>query len=246
MTTRTSRFPQRALPRYFGVERLIYSASNYRFMLVADIAGAAIFLALGLLWFSGSSVAGAAVVAVGFFAWGGVEYAVHRWVLHGAPSIATRAHARHHADAAALISMPAFISPALAAASYFGLSAMLEKGLAALVVFGLYAGYNYYAAVHHLLHQQRALVTRIAPFARLEEAHGVHHRRYAVNYGVSTTWWDRLLGSYQPPLRLDAALPAAHPLAIASRASGRPPAARPESPSTDDGTSDLVQRLSSH
>ena len=204
LTIRTSRFPQRALPGYFGVERLIYSASNYRFMLVADIAGAAIFLALGLLWFSGSSVAGAAIVAVGFFAWGGVEYAVHRWVLHGGPSVATRAHARHHADAAALISMPAFISPALATVSCVALSAMFGKGLAALAVFGLYAGYNYYAALHHVLHQQRTLVDRIAPLARLEEAHRVHHRRVAVNFGVSTTWWDRLLGSYQPPPRRDA------------------------------------------
>ena len=222
MTTRTSRFPQRPLPRHVGVERLIYSASNYRFMLVADIAGAAIFLALGLLWFRGSSVAGAAVIVVGFFAWGGVEYAVHRWVLHGGPSMATRAHARHHADAAALISMPAFISPALATASCFALSAMFEKGLAALAVFGLYAGYNYYAALHHLLHRQRTLVNRIAPFARLEEAHGVHHRRCRVNFGVSTTWWDRLLGSYQPPPRLDApAIRAAPPLVIASAPTGQ-------------------------
>jgi sterol desaturase/sphingolipid hydroxylase (fatty acid hydroxylase superfamily) len=220
--------PQRGSPRYFGLESLIYSASNYRFMLVADITGAATFLALGLMWFSGSSVAGAAVVGVGFFAWGGVEYAVHRWVLHGGPSMATRAHARHHADAEALISMPAFISPALAVMSCFVLSAMFGKGLAALAVFGLYAGYNYYAALHHLLHRQQALVDRIAPFARLEEAHRVHHRRVAVNYGVSTTWWDRLLGSYQPPPRLDAPV--------------TPPA---EHPSTDDGSSELVQRLPS-
>ena len=241
MTTRTSRFSQRAPPRYVGVERLIYSASNYRFMLVADIAGAAIFLALGLLWFRGSSVAGAAIVAVGFFAWGGVEYAVHRWVLHGGPSMATRAHARHHADAAALISTPAFVSPALATLSYFALSVMFEKGPAALAVFGLYAGYNYYAALHHLLHRQRSLVDRIAPLARLEESHGVHHRRCAVNYGVSTTWWDRLLGSYQaPPPLVATAVPAAQPLAIASRAM------QPENPSPNDGPSDLVQRLPSH
>ena len=198
MTIRTARFPQRSLPRYFDVERLIYSASNYRFMLVADIAGAAIFLALGLLRFGGSLIAGATVIAVGFFAWGGVEYAVHRWVLHGRSSIATRAHARHHADAAALISMPAFISPTLATAAYIALSALVDRGLAALAVFGLYAGYNYYAALHHLLHRQRTLVDRVAPLARLEEAHRLHHRRCAVNFGVSTTWWDRLLGSYQP------------------------------------------------
>jgi sterol desaturase/sphingolipid hydroxylase (fatty acid hydroxylase superfamily) len=162
-------------------------------MQVADVAGAATFLALGLYWFSGSAPAGAAIMALGFASWGAVEYAVHRWVFHGRPSIASRAHARHHADPHALIGMPALISPALATFAYVVLSLVVAKGAAALAVGSLYAGYNYYGALHHLLHR-RTLVT-VGAFARLEEAHRAHHQQRTKNFGVTTLWWDRLMGS---------------------------------------------------
>ncbi len=202
-------------------------------MLIADAAGAGLFLALGLFWFSGSAVVGTAAVGIGFFAWGGVEYAAHRWLFHRGRSIATRAHARHHAEAEALISMPAFISPGLATTSWLVLAVIVGKGLAALAVFGLYAGYNYYAALHHLLHRHRALVDWLPPLARLEDHHRVHHRRCAVNFGVSTTWWDRLMGTYQPSPRHEAPVrPLAQPRAVASLASRRPLSSRPETSST--------------
>ena len=187
--------------RRVGLDRLIYSASNYRFMLVADLACAAILLGAGLWWFNGSPGAATAIVAMGFAGWGGVEYGIHRWVLHGPPSIAARAHARHHAEPKALISMPAFVSPALAGAVCLALSVPLGRGAASLAVCGLYAGYNYYALLHHLLHRHPSLRRRLQSLARLEAAHGIHHGRSAVNYGVSTTWCDRLMGTYQPVAR---------------------------------------------
>ncbi len=192
------RFPRPAPPRLFDIERLIYSAANYRFMLVADVMGAALLMAVGALRFRGPLVLGIAIVASGFLAWGGVEYALHRWVLHGRPSIAARAHARHHADPGAPISSPALMSSALAAAAYFTLSTLFDAGASALAVSGVYAGYNYYALLHHLLHGRRALLERVPSLARLEESHRIHHRRVAVNFGVSSTLWDRLMGSYQP------------------------------------------------
>jgi sterol desaturase/sphingolipid hydroxylase (fatty acid hydroxylase superfamily) len=176
---------------------VIYSASNYWLLFVGDALAAIVFLVLGLRLSDGALPAVATAVVVGFVAWGGVEYGFHRWILHGRPSMASRAHARHHADGQALIAAPAFTSAALAVVTWAALSIPLTTGYAALIVFGVYAGYNYYALLHHLQHHHRTLLAWVPSLARLEQAHRTHHARYVVNYGVSTTWWDRAFGSYQ-------------------------------------------------
>jgi sterol desaturase/sphingolipid hydroxylase (fatty acid hydroxylase superfamily) len=165
-------------------------------MLAADVVAALLFLGVGLLRFAGSPIAAAALIVAGWVAWGGVEYAIHRWVLHGPPSIASRAHARHHAEPDALIAMPALVSPALAGGVWALLAFWLGGGAAALAVCGLYAGYNYYALLHHLLHQRPAMRDRVPALRRLDGAHRIHHRRPRVNYGVSSTVWDRLMRSF--------------------------------------------------
>jgi len=188
-----------ARPLHLSVAtRLIGSAANYWLALVGDVVIAGAFLVLGVRLFSGSGVEAVVAAVAGFVAWGGIEYGVHRWVFHGPPSLARRAHARHHADGTALISAPVFVSAAMAAGMFAILSVLLPPGHAAFVVFGLYAGYNHYAVLHHLLHRRRSLVSRVPFLARLEQAHHFHHVHGAANYGVSTSWWDHLLGSYQP------------------------------------------------
>src|SRR5581483_11524934 len=101
---------------------------------------------------------------------------------------------RHHADHAALISTPALMVVAGAGALWMALVA-IGAGTASWLVVGLYAGYNYYALVHHIQHH------RPAPHAylqNLERAHRAHHARPRVNFGVTTTWWDRAFGTFQP------------------------------------------------
>ncbi len=176
-------------------DRVMSSASNYWLMLVADVLGAALLLFVGLRSFSGSAGTGVAIACAGAGSWSAIEYAIHRWVLHGPPSAVQRAHARHHRDATALISAPAFLSTALVVATWAVLTLLLDAATAALIVGGLYAGYNYYALLHHVQHQYPAVVARIGWLARLDRAHRVHHRRYVVNYGVTTGWLDRLFGS---------------------------------------------------
>ncbi len=171
------------------------SASNYWLMLVADLAGAMLLLGLGLTRFEGGAGPALAMVAAGALSWGTLEYAIHRWVLHGPSSAVQRAHARHHQDATALISAPAFLSTALVVAVWMLAALLVGVAPAALLVGGLYAGYNYYALVHHVQHQHPALVARIAWLSRLDRAHRIHHRRYVINYGVTTGWLDRLLHS---------------------------------------------------
>jgi hypothetical protein len=91
----------------------------------------------------------AGVVIAGFLSSGLLEYIVHRWVLHGPPSMAKRGHAQHHAEPRALISTPLFVMMTGALAIWGVLGLVLPAGLAALLVFELYAAYNYFALVHH-------------------------------------------------------------------------------------------------
>jgi sterol desaturase/sphingolipid hydroxylase (fatty acid hydroxylase superfamily) len=179
-------------------DRMVYSAVNYWVVMLSDLAAALAFLALGLLRFSGPWVLAGGVVLMGFLSCGLLEYVVHRWVLHGPPSLARRGHAQHHGEPRALISTPLFVimTGALALWGLFGL--VLPVGLAALLVFGLYAGYNYFAFVHHQQHHRGKDVGCVAYWRRLEQLHHLHHHRQVVNFGISTTIWDRLFGTFQP------------------------------------------------
>jgi sterol desaturase/sphingolipid hydroxylase (fatty acid hydroxylase superfamily) len=138
------------------------------------------------------------VVIAGFMSWGLLEYVLHRWVLHGLPSMARRGHAQHHAEPRALISTPLFVIMTGALAIWGLLGLVLPAGLAALLVFGLYAGYNYFALVHHWQHHRGNDLACVAYLGRLERLHHLHHHRQVVNFGISTTIWDRLFGTFQP------------------------------------------------
>jgi sterol desaturase/sphingolipid hydroxylase (fatty acid hydroxylase superfamily) len=181
-----------------ALDRIVSSSANYWAAMLSDLVAALGFLALGIHRFSGSRVVAASVVIVGFLSSGLLEYIVHRWVLHGPPSMAARGHAQHHAEPRALISTPLFVIMTGALAIWGVLGLVLPAGLAALLVFGLYTGYNYFALVHHLQHHRGKDVACIAYLQRLERLHHLHHARQVVNFGISTTIWDRLFGTFQP------------------------------------------------
>ena len=113
-------------------ERMIYSAYNYWLVLVSDVAGAVGLLIFGIRHRSGSTTAAGVSVIGGFIAWGFLEYVVHRWLLHGRPSMARRGHARHHADATTLISTPALVVMAAACALWATLSMVSPTDVACL------------------------------------------------------------------------------------------------------------------
>ena len=63
---------------------------------------------------------------------------------------------------------------------------------------GLYAGCNYFALVHHLQHHRGKDLAGVAYLRRLERFHDLHHHRQVVNFGISTTIWDRPFGTFEP------------------------------------------------
>ena len=180
-------------------DRMVYSAANYWVVMLSDLAAALAFLALGLHRFSGPWVLAGGGVLVGFLSCGLLEYprasvGPARPTLFGearpraTPRRAQSAHQhatlRHHdRGAGALWGLLGLVLPA---------------GLAALLVFGLYAGYNYFALVHHQQHHRGQDVACVAYWRRLEQLHHLHHHRQVVNFGISTTIWDRLFGTFQP------------------------------------------------
>ena len=181
-----------------ALDRIVSSSANYWAAMLSDLAAALAFLALGLNRFSGPWVVAGGVVIAGFISSGLLEYVLHRWVLHGAPSMAKRGHAQHHAEPKALISTPLFVIMTGALVIWGLLDLVLQAGAAALLVFGLYTRYNYFALVHHWQHHRGTDLVCVAYLRRLERLHHLHHHRQVVNFGISTTIWDRLFGTFQP------------------------------------------------
>ena len=177
-------------------DRLVSSQANYHAVLVVDVFGAAAFLLFGL---RAPASAGARVAAIGagFAAWGFVEYGLHRWLGHGPPSVGRRGHAMHHAHDTAPVAAPVFVVMAGTCVIWAQLALLIGSGMAALIVCGIYIGYNHYALVHHVLHHHEDLAARIG-LGRIRRRHRVHHEYHDVNFGVTSSLWDRIFGTYQP------------------------------------------------
>jgi 4-hydroxysphinganine ceramide fatty acyl 2-hydroxylase len=180
------------------IEPLVSSPANYHLVLIVDAVGAAIFLMIGLRM-PMSPVARIAAIVAGFTAWGLLEYALHRWVGHGPPSVARRGHAMHHSDDMAPIAAPVFVVMAGMFLIWAVLVLLVGTGIAALIVCGIYLGYNNYALVHHILHHHEVLAVRVG-LRRLERGHRIHHSHHDVNFGVTSTLWDRVFRTYQPEI----------------------------------------------
>lgn len=128
---------------------------------------------------------------VGLLSWGPLEYALHRFVLHGLPPFKDW-HAEHHRRPTALICLPILLSASLIAALIF-LPALLLSNLwvACALTLGLLTGYFSYAVTHHGLHHWSI---NQAWFRRYQYWHALHHSSAHTvgRYGVTQRIWDRL------------------------------------------------------
>jgi hypothetical protein len=132
---------------------------------------------------------------LGVFLWCGIEYLIHRFVLHGLPPF-KQWHAEHHREPQALMGAPTWLSLSL-----FALTAALPAGLllprnaAMALLLGLLLGYLAYIATHHRVHHAGG--ARSAWESRRLRWHARHHgragsRRRTGHFGVTTGLWDRL------------------------------------------------------
>lgn len=178
------------------IDRVTSSPINYWASMITDVCGAAVFAYFGTRWYSGSLGGAVAAVIGGFITWTLIEYLLHRWLLHGALAIPRREHMEHHRDPRAMVSTPVPTIALLWLLLWALLSTVLPRGTAALLVFGVYAGYNHFAMVHHLQHHYGALLARSPLHAKSFRLHALHHRRPDMLFGITTLFWDRVLGTF--------------------------------------------------
>lgn len=158
-----------------------------------------IMLAYGL--YAGVGVADAAGVwAVGWFGWTFSEYALHRWPFHWFPDSRMHflLHGVHHKW---VFDKYRLVMPPAAAIMFASLFAVLFYFLFGPVWMwplfsGFIFGYMVYDLVHYATHH---LKSKNAVFLKLKKHHLLHHhspKHKDRKYGVSTTLWDHVFGTY--------------------------------------------------
>lgn len=138
-----------------------------------------------------------ALVVAGLVAWTGIEYLLHRFILHGMEPFRSW-HAAHHRRPQALIFTPTILSATLFTGLVF-LPALLWGTLwqACALTFGVLSGYLVYAVTHHATHHWRA---RNAWLRSRKRWHVRHHRETATAfYGVTSGVWDYIFASAVRP-----------------------------------------------
>jgi sterol desaturase/sphingolipid hydroxylase (fatty acid hydroxylase superfamily) len=140
--------------------------------------------------------------AAGAFTWTLLEYVFHRWLGHDArtrPNFFAHEHIRHHSEGN-------YFAPAhkkIAAAVVFALLAVgpcLWVGGAVIgpaYLGGLLVMYAAYEILHRREHTHPGMTPRMR---RLRRHHFHHHfADPSSNHGVTTTFWDRVFGTYREP-----------------------------------------------
>ncbi|MEO8382796.1 MAG: sterol desaturase family protein [Acidobacteriota bacterium] len=183
------------------LERIAASPLNYWATLVTDLVVAMTFAGLGAKGYHGSPAGAMALVLAGIVGWPLLEYALHRWLLHGRWSKAFRKeHARHHGDPQAVAGTPWLASASLALAIWFVLTAVMSGPGAALVMAGVYAGYIYFVVVHYLQHYHSQWMERWWFYGNQMHFHERHHDLPHSHFGITTSIWDRVFGTFDVEL----------------------------------------------
>jgi hypothetical protein len=132
----------------------------------------------------------------GLVGWTGLEYLIHRFILHGVPPF-RRWHAEHHARPTAFICAPTIFT-ALILGTLLFLPAWVVGNVwnASALTFGVLCGYVAYAATHHAIHHWQATG---AWLRRRQRAHFIHHQaKSPCCFGVTNGIWDTACGTGRP------------------------------------------------
>ena len=125
---------------------------------------------------------------LGLVSWSFIEYALHRFVLHGISPFSSW-HAMHHKSPSALICTPTIFSFSLITIFVF-LPAFLLGGiwLSCALTLGVLTGYLIYSMTHHCIHHLRSKNRWLTQRKRWHALH--HHIGNPGYYGVTSGFWD--------------------------------------------------------
>ncbi len=136
------------------------------------------------------------VTLIGLLGWTAVEYALHRFLLHRLRPFRDW-HAQHHQRPKALIYAPTVL---IALCFAFGVAlpawALFDEWVACALTLGLLSGYLAYSVTHHATHHWRGDGLWLRRRKRWHALH--HHQMPPACYGVTTNFWDHVLGTQGP------------------------------------------------
>jgi cyclopropane-fatty-acyl-phospholipid synthase len=131
----------------------------------------------------------ALLAAGGLIVWSFLEYALHRFILHGVDPF-RRWHAEHHDNPSALVGTPTFYSATLFVLLVFvPACALTDFWKGSGLTLGVLIGYLAFGSIHHAVHHWRP---RTPWLKRRKQLHALHHRLGDRHFGVSTSFWDRI------------------------------------------------------
>jgi sterol desaturase/sphingolipid hydroxylase (fatty acid hydroxylase superfamily) len=183
-----------------GIERMrLFALEHSRRAYHADFAlyGSAVLALAGAVVASAAPAQWASTAALtlaGVVGWSVIEYALHRFVLHGLQPFRGW-HEAHHDRPTALICAPTILSAALITTLVFLPACLLgDLAQACAVTLGVVAGYLAYAVTHHATHHWR---TGNPWLQRRKRWHALHHHDKTTPrcYGVTSAFWDHVFRS---------------------------------------------------
>lgn len=139
-------------------------------------------------------------ILVGVIAWTFAEYAIHRWVFHGKSLFMRKQHAFHHMRPHDLIGATSIFTSIFGAVAFWGFTATFGAVIGVGLLVGFVSGYLAYITVHDRFHHSESIKPG-STLAKLNRNHDFHHRRFRMNYGVTSPFWDIVFGTYQRPTR---------------------------------------------
>jgi cyclopropane-fatty-acyl-phospholipid synthase len=173
-----------------------HSKTAYRVDFVL-YGAAVVLLAAFLLMFGprGQRLEIVVFVGVGLASWTLIEYALHRFVMHGFPPF-RRWHAEHHQRPTAPIFTPTILSATLITILVFLPAMALSENLwrACALTLGVLMGYQFFSITHHAIHHWRA---RSNWLKQRKHRHALHHQGIGQSgyFGVTSAFWDHVFGS---------------------------------------------------
>ena len=175
-----------------GIARLSGTRANYWAEFVVDSILGLLLLVLGVRYRTGGALGVLLAIALGLFLFSFIEYFFHRWMFHTHVPLFEQGHRKHHQDPLGYDSMPFFLPALVLVVLTALLAAAVPTGFAMLMMGAVTFGYVFYGlshfAIHHVKFKQPWL-------RRWAGAHHIHHFHPETNFGVTTLFWDAVLGT---------------------------------------------------
>lgn len=172
------------------------NTANFWRNFAVDVVIGAAFAWFGVTRYEGSPAVAAAIALGALAAWPLVEYLFHRYLMHGPVPVIRKAHTLHHEHPRMTLRTPWYAHLLVGIPMWAGFAAITSGPVAALLMVGMYAGYTQFRLVHRLVHHHaQTLPSRY--FRNQLRVHAAHHARPDRLFGVTTSFWDHVFGTFR-------------------------------------------------